>query len=176
MLAGRCEKGGAQVARSLRGRPGSRFHLAVDALGLPLAVELSAGNAHEAQYLLPLIDRLRAAGRQPRELWADRGYDSNALRAALAQRGIQPAISRRRRAGDPIPEGTPSREIWHGRKRYRKVIDANARHRWPVERTNAWLHNWRRISIRWERRPELYLALLQLACSMIIQRHLGWSF
>jgi transposase len=176
LLAGRRTKGGAQVARSLRGRPGSRFHVAVDALGLPLAVELSAGNAREAHHLLPLIDRVCAAGRRPLELWADRGYDTNALRAALEQRGIQPLISRRRRPGDPIPAGTPTREVWHGRKRYRKVIDANARHRWPVERTNAWLHNWRRISIRRERRPELYPALLQLACSMIIQRHLGWSF
>jgi transposase len=143
---------------------------------VPLAVEISAGNERELHYLLPLIDRVCADGRQPLEVWADRGYDANALRVALEQRGIQPVISRRRRAGDPIPEGTPTREIWHGRKRYRKVADPNGRHRWPVERTNAWLHNWRRISTRWERRPELYLALLQLACSMIIQRQLEWSF
>ena len=143
---------------------------------MPLAVAVSAGNESELGYLLPLIDHACADGRRPGEVWADRGYDANELRTALEQRGIQPLISRRRRAGDPIPAGTHTREIWHGRKRYRKLADPNARHRWPVERTNAWLHNWRRISTRWERRPELYLALLQLGCSMIIQRQLGWSF
>jgi transposase len=176
LLAGGCEKGGAQVARSLRGRPGSRFHLIVDASGTPLAVELSPGNRRELGYLLPLVDRVCAQGRKPLEVWADRGYDSRALRDALAQRGIEAKISRRRRAGDPIPQGTPARQLWRGRKRYTKVADQNARQRWPVERTNAWLHNWRRISTRWERRPELYLALLQLACTIIIARQLGWSF
>lgn len=140
---------------------------------MPLAVELSAGNAPELRYLLPLIDRVRAEGMQPLQVWADRGYDANHLRDELRQRGIEPVISKRRRPGDPIPEGT--REIWKGRSRYRKAPDPNARHRWPVERTNAWLHNWRRVSTRWERRPELYLALLQLACSMIISRLLERS-
>jgi transposase len=48
--------------------------------------------------------------------------------------------------------------------------------RWPVERTNAWLHNFRRITTRWERRPELYLALVRLACSLIICRRLEGAF
>jgi transposase len=75
--------------------------------------------------------------------------------------------------GDPLPPGT--RTVWRGRKRQPKAPDPAARHRWPVGRTNAWLHNWRRISTRWERRPELYFALLQLACSMIICRLLECS-
>ena len=102
------------------------------------------------------MDELLARGLRPRELWADRGYDTEALREQLRERSIEPRISR-------------------GRRRRAKTPDPLARERWPVERTNAWLHNWRRISTRWERRAELYLALLQLACSMIICRVLGWS-
>jgi transposase len=45
-----------------------------------------------------------------------------------------------------------------------------------IERTNAWLHNCRRVSIRYERRPELYLALVQLACCLIIGRCLEGAF
>src|SRR6266498_3781371 len=43
-LADRREKGGDQVARTQRGRPGSRYHLAVDARGAPLEVRLAPGN------------------------------------------------------------------------------------------------------------------------------------
>lgn len=119
------------------------------------------------------MDELLARGLRPRELWADRGYDTEALREQLRERSIEPRISRKRPRGQPPPP--QARVIWRGRRRRAKTPDPLARERWPVERTNAWLHNWRRISTRWERRAELYLALLQLACSMIICRVLGWS-
>ncbi len=44
--------------------------------------------------------------------------------------------------------------------------------RWVVERTFAWLHQFRRLRIRWERRPELHLAFLNLACALICWRQL----
>ena len=119
------------------------------------------------------MDELLARGLRPRELRADRGYDTEALREQLRERSIEPRISRKRPRGQPPPP--QARMIWRGRRRRAKTPDPLARERWPVERTNAWLHNWRRISTRWERRAELYLALLQLACSMIICRVLGWS-
>jgi transposase len=77
---------------------------------------------------------------------------------ALRERGIEPRIVKRRRPGQ-------------GRAR-----DPQVPQRWTIERTNAWLHNWRRIAVRYERRPELYLALVQLACAMIIGRCLEGAF
>jgi transposase len=118
--------------------------------------------------LLPLVDELLARGLKPAQLWADRGYDSQQLRDQLAARGIEAVISKRRSKHEPAPADAPL--VWRGGTQHAKTRDPNGRHRWPVERTHAWLHNWRRISTRWERRPELYLALLQLACSMIIYR------
>jgi transposase len=41
------------------------------------------------------------------------------------------------------------------------------RHRWVVERTFAWLAQYRRLSVRWERRADIHRALLTLGCSMI---------
>jgi transposase len=41
-----------------------------------------------------------------------------------------------------------------------------------VERTFAWLHQFRRLRIRWERRPELHQAFMHLACAFICQRFL----
>ena len=169
-VAGRGKRGGAQVARTLRGSPGSRFHLAVDANGAPLAVRLSAGNENEQRHLLPLVDELLDRGIRPGELWADRGYAAKAIDEALLERAIEPRISKPRRAGEPIPAGTPTREVWRGRRRRLKTRDPQARHRWPVERTNAWLKARRRIATRRDRKPENYLAFIQLAMILILIR------
>jgi len=152
------------------GRPGSRYHLAVDARGRPLAVRLAAGNENERRHLLPLVDELLARGIQPGELWADRGYSSRELEHALRQRQIEPRISQPRRAGQPIPPGTATREVWRGRRRRTRSSDPNARQRWPVERTNAWLKARRRIATRRERKAANYLAFLHLAMLLILAR------
>jgi transposase len=169
-VAGRGEKGGAQVARSLRGSAGSRYHLAVDANGAPLAVRLSAGNENERKHLLPLIDELLARDIQPGEVWADRGYDSIELEWELLDRGLEPRISKRRRQGEPIPADTKTTTVWRGRRRRQKTRDPLARHRWPVERSNAWLKARRRIATRRDRKPENYLAFLQLGMILILIR------
>lgn len=167
-VVGGGEKGGEKVARTLRGTPGSRYHLAVDRNGLPLAIRLSAGNDNERRHLLPLLDELVRLGIRPAGLWADRGYASRELEQALRRRRIEPRISQPRRAGDPIPVGTPTRTVWRGNKRRLKTADPQARHRWPVERTNAWLKAKRRIATRRDRKPDNYLAFLHLGIILIL--------
>ncbi|MFD7656799.1 transposase, partial [Actinosynnema sp. NPDC059797] len=44
--------------------------------------------------------------------------------------------------------------------------------RWVVERGNSWLHQFRRLRIRWERRADIHQALLKLACALICYRRL----
>jgi len=117
-----------------------------------------------------LLDALADQAIRPRELWADRGYDSRLLRDELAARGISAQISRRRRRGDPIDPGSVTREVERGRKRQLKTRDPLGRYRWPVERTNAWLKAKRRIATRRDRKPENYLAFLQLAIIVILVR------
>jgi transposase len=78
----------------------------VDRNGIPLAVRLSAANAHDSTQLLPLVDAIppiigprRKPGRprkRPAILHADKAYDSSSLRQALRARGITPRIARRR--------------------------------------------------------------------------------
>lgn len=103
-------------------------------------------------------------------MWADRGYDSRALREALREREIEPCISKRRPRRQPVPAGQPQREVWRGRRRYTKVPDPQARERWPVERTNAWLKAKRRIATRRDRKADTYLAFLQLGMILILAR------
>jgi transposase len=169
-VAGGGEKGGEKVARTLRGRAGSRYHLAVDRNGAPLAIRLAAGNENEQRHLIPLLDELAAHGIHPGQLLADRGYASGKLEQQLRERKIEPRISQPRRRGQPIPAGTPTREVWRGKQRRLKTPDPQARERFPIERTNAWMKAKRRIATRFDRKPENYLAFLQLSMILILAR------
>jgi hypothetical protein len=57
----------------------------------------------------------------------------------------------------------------------RRGIDSSerlGRYRWIVERSLAWRLGFRRLGTRYERRAEILLGLLHLACSLICARYL----
>ena len=92
--------------------------------------------------------------RCPDRLSADRGYDYTSHRRQLRRRGITAEIARR---------GTD-----HG--------SGLGRHRWVVERTFAWLHQFKRLLVRYDRRHEIHEAFLALACCLVCFRRLQNSF
>jgi transposase len=158
---GQCERagegGGGKTGPNPpdRGKPGSKRHLVTDRNGIPLAVRLSAANAHDSTLFEPLIDAippiLGPRGRpgrprkRPAKLHADKGYDFPRCRRHLRRRGIIARIARR-------------------------GIDSSqklGRHRWVVERTLAWFARHRRLAVRYERRPDIHQALLHLTCSLV---------
>ena len=111
--------------------------------------------------LLRLIDAIPSVRgkrghprRRPAALYADRGYDSNLHRYALRQRSITPWLARRR-------------------AKQSSGLDV---YRWVVERSLAWLHQFRRLRLRYKRRADTHRAFLSLACSIICWRHLKRSF
>ena len=125
---------------------------------MPLAISLTGGNRNDVTQLLPLIDGIGpVAGKvgRPRKradrLLADRGYDFDKYRRELRRRGVAPKIARR--------------STEHG--------SGLGKERWVVERTFAWLHNFRRLRTRYERRAELHLAFMQLGCAVVCQRRLA---
>ena len=131
-------------------------------------MRLAPGNENEQRHLLPLLDQLAACGILPSELWADRGYAAPLVEYRLRERAITPRISQPRRAGEPIPPGTPTRKVWRGKRRRLKTPDPEARQRWPIERTNAWLKAKRRIATRRDRKADNYLAFLHLGMILIL--------
>ncbi len=140
-----------------RGRPGSKHHVIVDRHGTPLAVSVTGGNRHDVTQLIPLLEAappvrgLRGRPRnRPKRLFADRGYDFDKYRRLLWKRGIKPLIARR-----GVAHGSGLGNI-----------------RWVVERTFAWLHQFKRLRIRYERRAEFHQALLELACCIICLRRI----
>jgi transposase len=92
--------------------------------------------------------------RRPDRLTADRGYDHNKYRRLLRERGIKPEIARRNSG--------------HG--------SGLGRHRWVVERTFAWLHQFKRLLVRYDRRHDIHEAFLALACCLVCFRRLQNSF
>ena len=88
----------------------------------------------------------------------DKAYDSNPLRERLARRGIEPII--------PAKCNRPNATHQDGRKLRRY------RHRWIVERTIAWLTNFRRIVVRYDRLITCYKGFFHLACAMLTLRKL----
>nr|WP_200430187.1 IS5 family transposase [Streptomyces sp. NE5-10] len=164
----RALKGGAHTGPSPvdRARPGSKRHLIVDRHCTPLAVTLTGGNRHDVARLTPLpnaIPRIRGLVGRPRHrsrrLFADRDYDYDydydydKYRRIPRARGIIPKIARR-----GVPHGS-----------------GLGKTRWVVERTFAWLHQFKRLRIRYGIRADLHLGLLQLTCSIICLRRLRTS-
>ncbi|MGB5786948.1 MAG: IS5 family transposase [Stenotrophomonas geniculata] len=142
-----------------RGKLGSKRHLIVDRNGVPLAFCVIGANRHDSVVFEELVDALPPiAGkpgrprRWPGKLHADKAYDIDRCRHHLKARGITPRIAR-------------------------KGIERNdrlGRHRWVVERTHVWFAGMGKLRIRFERRIDIHLAWLSLACSIICLRLLPW--
>ena len=133
-----------------------------DGAGAPLGIHVEAASPAEVKLLEPTLENLDQAQLQgqPERLIADRGYDSNTVRKLLVQREIEPIIPARRN----------NRKATHqdGRKLRRY------KHRWIIERTNAWLQNFRRLAVRYERSVTVFTAMVHLACALIcLNRVLG---
>jgi transposase len=153
------EKGGSATGPSPvdRARNGSKHHLLVDATGIPLAWTLTGGNRHDVTQLIPLLDAVPPVRgcvgrprRRPDRVIADRGYDYDKYRRQLRKRGIKPEIARR--------------QTDHG--------SGLGRHRWVVERTFAWLHQLKRLLVRYDRRHDIHEAFLALGCCLVCYRRL----
>ena len=67
-----------------RGGLTTKIHALVDAVGRPIRLKLTAGQAHDGRSAADMFDTVQAG----QILLADRAYDSDALRAALNKRGV----------------------------------------------------------------------------------------
>ena len=84
------KKSGGQEAQALgrsRGGFSTKIHIAVDALGNPLRLLLTAGQRHDSPQAAHLIE-----GYEPHALIADKGYDADALLEAVTTKGIKAVI------------------------------------------------------------------------------------
>ena len=148
--------GGAKIGNTKRGK-GCKIMAMADAHGLPLAIHIEAAAPAEVK-LVEATLAARLVEEKPLRLIADKAYDSDPLRERLLEEEILLLAPHRR--GRTKPSFNDGRWL----RRYAR--------RWKIERLFAWLHNFRRLVVRWEYHAENYLAFLQLGCAIILLRHL----
>jgi transposase len=110
-------KGGALTGPNPtdRGKRGTKYHLLVNATGLPLNVAVSGANRHDSMLVEPILDGMPAIKRggrghprrRPVKLHADKGYDNPRVRRYLRRRGITARIARIGRDFEPAPGPAP---------------------------------------------------------------------
>lgn len=128
-----------------------------DGEGTPLVAKVSAAHVHDGAMLIDLIDAIPPVGgkrgaprKRPDAALADKAYHSREREMRLWLRGIRPILPRR---GTDEDRGLGTL-------------------RWVVERTIAWLRQFRRLRVRYERRADIHQAFLTIGCIVICFRTL----
>jgi len=134
-----------------------KLEVVTDASGLPLGLAAAAANVPEVDLLKPALDDVPVAVPQGTPVIADRGHDSDALRDEVEEDGYATVIPHRKN------RAKPSRNDGRRLRRFKR--------RWKIERTNAWLHCYRGVAVRWSYYSFLYVGLVYISfIHMALQR------
>ena len=143
-----------------RGKCGSKIHLLVDQDGMPYGVALAGANVHDSRLVTATLEgrALPAPDIKPGEekphLCLDKAYDMKRVETELLNHGYTPHIRR------------------IGEEKLSASQGSHPARRWVVERTFAWLKGFRGIRTRYTCRGTNYLALLHLACALVLTRRI----
>ena len=134
-----------------------KLQVVVDASGLPLGLAAAGAHVPEKALLPEALDGVPVEVPPGTPVVADKGHDCDALRDKLGKAGYVPVIPHRKN------RVKPSRNDGRRLRRYRR--------RWRVERTNAWLHCYRAVAVRWSSYSFMYLGMVYLSfIHMALQR------
>jgi putative transposase len=144
-----------------RGKCGTKRSLLTDAAGIPVGLVVDGANRNDfklARATLESIpvERPEPTREQPQGMCLDKGYDYQEVEDLLEEFGFTAHIRRRGEDAQAI-----KRQAGHKARR------------WVVERTHSWMNRFRRILIRWEKKPDNYLGLLHLVCAFLTYRAAG---
>jgi transposase len=127
-----------------------------DGHGLPVSLCIESASPHEVKLVdSTLVEMVIAEA--PQNLVGDNAYDSDKLDTELRQYGIELIA----------PHRSNRKNKTQDRRRLRRYC-----RRWKIERLFAWLQNFRRLVIRYERYANNFLGMLHLGCCLILMRHL----
>lgn len=128
-----------------RGGLTTKIHLLCDALGRPLRFVLTGGEKADCQSAADLLEGQKAGA-----VIADRGYDTNAIRALILAAKMKVVIPTKSNRKEPIA---------HDRELYKQ--------RNLIERCFGKLKQHRRIATRFDRNDSHFCAFLFLASSLL---------
>lgn len=144
-----------------RGKKGTKRSLLTDAEGIPIGMAVDGANRNDHKMARETLEstpvkRPTPTATKPQGICLDKGYDYDEVRALVEEFKFIPHIRAR---------GEEAQEL-------KKSTRQKAR-RWVVERGHSWLNRFRRILVRWEKKAENYIAMLHLACGIIVFRASG---
>ncbi|MBA3400599.1 MAG: IS5 family transposase [Actinobacteria bacterium] len=162
---GKAPLGGEQTGPNPtdRAKKGAKRSLLTEGQGVPLGIAAAGANVNDFKLArdtlesIP-IERPAPTSECPQGLCLDRGYDYPEVRELAREFAFTYHIRSR---------GEEAQQL-------KREAGFRAR-RWVVERTHSWLHRFRRILVRWEKRADTYLAMLHLACGLITWRAVNWG-
>jgi transposase len=128
---------------------------------VPIGLAIDGANRHDMKMVRATIESLvaerpKVTEEEPQGMCLDKGYDYDAVREILEEFGFTAHIKAR---------GEEAKEL--------KAEAGKRARRWVVERSHSWMNRFRRILVRWDKKPENYLALLHFACALITLRAAG---
>lgn len=128
---------------------------------MPVGLAVDCANRHDMKMTAATLESIPIARPRVRKWWKqnlclDKGYDFDEVRDLVGEFGYTAHIRAR---------GEEAQKI-------KRNAGFKAR-RWVVERTHSWMNRFRRILIRWEKKPGNYLSLLHLVCAVITFRFMG---
>jgi putative transposase len=141
-----------------RGKLGTKRHIPSDRRGAPLGAVVSAANRNDMKLAEATLDsivvsRPTCTAEEPQHLCRDKGFDYPETRQAAEARGY---IVHTPVRGIDAPAPPPQQRF--------------PARRWVLERTNSWHNRFRKLRIRYEKKPAKYLGLIQFACFPIVYR------
>jgi transposase len=144
-----------------RGKSGVKRSVLTEGHGVPIAVEIEGANRHDMKLTRStlsgiVVDRPAPTEAKPQGMCLDKGYDYQEVRDILHDFGFTAHIR---------PRGEEAKAI-------KREAGFKAR-RWVVERAHSWMNRFRRLLIRWDKKPANYLAFLHFACGLIAFRAAG---
>lgn len=134
---------------------GSKVMAIAERSGFPVAINMASASPAEVRLVEPTLDQCFTQTK-PNRLIGDKAYDSDPLDEQLLKRNVDLI------APHKVNRRKPTTQDGRVLRRYCR--------RWKVERLFAWLHQFRRLVIRYEYHAVNYFGLLQLACIVILLR------
>lgn len=146
-----------------RGKKGVKRSVLADGRGVPVGLAVDGANrpdfkmARETIESVP-VERPQAEpkGRGRQHMCLDKGYDYAEVDELMQEFRFTGHIARR---------GEEPKEI--------KATARKKARRWVVERAHSWMNRFRGVLIRWNKKPENYIAMLHFALAVIAYRAAG---
>lgn len=128
---------------------------------MPIGLAVDGANRHDMKLVRATLEsivaeRPEATEEEQQGMCLDKGYDYDEVREILVEFGFTAHIRGR---------GEEAKDL---------QVEAGKRaRRWVVERSHSWMNRFRRILVRWDKKPANYIGFLHFACALIAFRAAG---